>query len=92
MDNPTHFAYRTTILSTIADFTGTSIYDIGMQDTLVGDLFLDSLDCIELTMEIEDKFNIEISDDEAETVHTVQNLVDLVFKTIQKKVNSDQST
>jgi acyl carrier protein len=48
--------------------------------SLEKDLDADSLDSIELTMALEEEFDIEISDQIAETLHTVGNIVDLVKK------------
>lgn len=42
------------------------------------DLGVDSLDLIELRMEIENKFGIAITDEDAEKLHTVGNLIDHV--------------
>ncbi|QCI17170.1 acyl carrier protein [Buchnera aphidicola (Aphis helianthi)] len=42
------------------------------------DLGADSLDIVELIMTLEEDFNIEISDDEAEKIKTVQNAIDFV--------------
>ena len=43
-------------------------------DHLISDLGGDALDVIELVMELEEKFNIEIDDLEAERLHTVQDV------------------
>jgi acyl carrier protein len=43
-------------------------------DHLISDLGGDALDIIELVMTLEEKFNIEISDLEAERIHTVQDV------------------
>lgn len=51
---------------------------ITMEARFVEDLGLDSLDVVELVMAVEDEFNIEISDEEAEKLLTVQQVVDLV--------------
>lgn len=40
----------------------------------------DSLDMVELQMAVEDEYDFEIPDEEFESVHTVQNLVDLIEK------------
>lgn len=40
------------------------------------------LDSVELVMSVEDKFGIEIADNEAENITTVQNLVDCVYSKI----------
>lgn len=44
--------------------------------TLVGDLGADSLDVIEVVMACEDEFGITIPDEDAETLSTVQSVVD----------------
>lgn len=45
---------------------------------LFDDLNGDALDVIELVMELEEKFNINISDDEAERIRTVQDVYNCV--------------
>ena len=46
----------------------------------IEDLGADSLDTVELVMAFEEKFGIEIPDDAAETIVTVQNAVDYIDK------------
>lgn len=45
---------------------------------LVDDLGADSLDCVEITMALEDEFGIKISDDDAARCHRVQDWAQLV--------------
>ena len=47
---------------------------------LVDDLGLDSLDMVELIMEFEDEFEIEIMDMEAEEIKTVQDVINCIKK------------
>ncbi|NDJ22737.1 hypothetical protein GS682_14060 [Nostoc sp. B(2019)] len=55
-------------------------------DLSPNDLGMDNLDGIELLLAIEEEFEIEISDAEAETIRTVQELVNLIsFKLKQKQ-------
>ncbi len=42
------------------------------------DLELDSLDAVEMVMAFEDVFSIEISDDEAQSITSVQSAIDVI--------------
>ena len=55
-------------------------------DDLIQDLNGDALDVIELVMELEEKFNITISDDEAERLRFVKDVYDLVAKKVNLNV------
>ena len=44
----------------------------------IDDLGADSLDTVELVMAFEEQFSIEIPDDAAETILTVQNAIDFI--------------
>lgn len=48
------------------------------RDAKFADLDLDSLDAVELIMAFEDQFNIEISDDVAQTITSVQSAIDAI--------------
>ncbi|AWH90442.1 acyl carrier protein [Buchnera aphidicola (Melanaphis sacchari)] len=49
------------------------------------DLSADSLDVVELIMALEDKFNIEISDEHAQKINTVQEAIDYINSTYKNK-------
>jgi len=51
---------------------------IQLTSHVVDDLNFDSLDNIQIVLEIEQLFDIEISDDEIDDILTVQNIVDYV--------------
>jgi acyl carrier protein len=58
---------------------------LGVEEDLVtttasfmDDLGADSLDTVELVMALEEEFDIEISDEDAEKIQTVQNAIDYV--------------
>ena len=48
------------------------------ESKFIDDLGADSLDTVELVMAFEEKFGIEIPDDAAETIQTVQNAIDYI--------------
>ena len=54
--------------------------DIAADASFVDDLGADSLDTVELVMALEEEFECEIPDDEAEKITTVQQAIDYVEK------------
>jgi acyl carrier protein len=52
---------------------------------LLGDLDLDSLDTVELTLGLEEKFGIEIPDTELEDVTTINDAIDLIEQKVAVK-------
>ncbi|HLS10369.1 acyl carrier protein [Lentibacillus sp.] len=56
---------------------------VTMEASFKDDLEADSLDVVELVMELEDEFDMEIADEEAEKINTVGDAVDYI--------NSNQS-
>ena len=51
---------------------------ITMETTFIDDLGADSLDAIELVMDVEDEFGISFTDEETQTLQTVGDLVKLI--------------
>ena len=54
--------------------------DIANDASFVDDLGADSLDTVELVMALEEEFECEIPDDEAEKITTVQQAIDYIDK------------
>ena len=64
----------------ISQQLGFSEKEISNKLSLTKDLNADSLDIVELIMAFEEEFNIEILDEEAENIHSVQSILDLIKK------------
>lgn len=62
----------------LVDVLGVKEEDIKPESKFVEDLGADSLDLVELIMGFEDKFGIEISDEEAEKMITVKDVLDYI--------------
>ncbi|CAN5642117.1 acyl carrier protein [soil metagenome] len=76
-------AKRTEILEAIKDHLGQrgiEAGDVSESSDLAKDLGLDSLDTVELTLGLEERFNIEIPDTDLEGVATVGDAVTLIEK------------
>lgn len=62
----------------IADKLNKKIEEVASDSKLIEDLGADSLDTVELVMEFEEKFSIEVPDAEAEKLKTVQDVINYV--------------
>ena len=62
----------------IVDVLNVSEEDITMETTFVDDLGADSLDIFQIIMGIEETFDIEIENEEAEKIATVGDAVDQI--------------
>ena len=59
------------VVSIVAEQMGVDKAQITPETSFVNDLGADSLDTVELVMELEDEFDISISDEDAEKIQTV---------------------
>jgi len=62
----------------IADIINTTAERLKPETNIFDDLGADSLDGVELTMALEEEFKIEISDEDAELLKTVGQIVDYI--------------
>ena len=62
----------------IVEQLGVKEEDVKPEASFVEDLVADSLDTVELVMALEEEFDIEIPDEEAEKITTVQSAIDYV--------------
>lgn len=66
------------IKSIIADQLGIDAGEISLESSFVDDLGADSLDIVELIMALEEEFDIEFPDEDAEKISTVSDVVDYI--------------
>jgi len=64
----------------IMDQLGVSADQVTPQASFIDDLGADSLDTVELVMALEEEFDIEIPDEDAEKMKTVQDALDYLKK------------
>ena len=62
----------------VAEQLGVNEGDVKNESSFVNDLGADSLDTVELVMALEEEFDCEIPDEEAEKINTVQDAIDYV--------------
>ena len=69
-----------TVKKIVSEQLGVEEEIVNMESTFVDDLAADSLDIVELIMSIEEEFDIEISDEDAEKIVTVGDVVKYIEK------------
>ena len=62
----------------VAEQLGVNEAEIKNESSFVDDLGADSLDTVELVMALEEEFEMEIPDEEAEKITTVQQAIDYI--------------
>ena len=67
----------------IADVLNVPKDDITPETTFVDDLGADSLDIFQIIMGIEEEFDIEIDNEEAEKITTMQDAVEQIKKAVE---------
>ena len=67
----------------IAEQLGKTEEEIKEQASFLGDLGADSLDIVEMIMTLEEEFDTEISDEEAEKIQTVQQAIDYIMARLE---------
>ena len=68
----------------VAEQLGVNEADIKNESSFVDDLGADSLDTVELVLALEEEFETEIPDDEAEKITTVKQAIDYIGAHVKK--------
>jgi len=71
----------------IVDKLGINREDIKPESSFTNDLGADSLDTVELMMEVEKEFDVNVPDAEMEKVTTVGEMTEIIEKKIKEKPN-----
>jgi len=79
MATPEEIAER--VKAIIVDLLGVNLEEVSPQASFIEDLGADSLDIVELIMALEEEYEMEIPDEDAEKIQTVED----VTKYIQSK-------
>jgi acyl carrier protein len=66
------------VKAVVVEQLNVSADEVKPESKFVDDLGADSLDVVELVMALEEKFDVEIPDDQAEKIQTVQNAVEFI--------------
>jgi len=66
------------VIAIVAEQLGVDKDKVKPETSFVNDLGADSLDTVELVMELEEEFNVNIPDDAAEKIETVGQAIDFI--------------
>ena len=66
------------VRSIVAERLGVDEEKVTMEAEFIGDLNADSLDLVEVIMAMEQEFNLEIKDEDAENIRTVSDAVQYI--------------
>ena len=70
----------------IVDQLGVADTSVTMEASFIDDLGADSLDIVELIMALEEEFDMEIPDGDAEKIVTVSDVVDYIKENVQENM------
>jgi len=82
---PTAVEIEEKVVQIVSEQMSVDKKEIARETSFVNDLNADSLDTVELVMELEDEFDLTIPDEEAEKLKTVGEAIDYIKKHIEDK-------
>ena len=68
------------VIKLVSEATKVDAEKIKPETSFIDDLNLDSLDIVELMMKMEDEFEVEIPEEDAESLKTVQDVITYLAK------------
>lgn len=77
-------AVKDRVIDIVAEQLGVEKEKVNPETSFVNDLGADSLDTVELVMELEEEFDITIPDDAAEKIQTVGQAIEFIEKAQQQ--------
>ncbi len=89
MDNWTREKIEEKVIEIVCKQLAAEKSKVKPETYFVNDLGADSLDTVELVMEVEETFGISVPDEDATKIQTVKDIVDYIEKRLQ---NQSQST
>lgn len=78
----------TKVQEIVADKLGVDIEQVTPEASFAEDLGADSLDIVELVMALEDEFSIDIPEDKAEKIVTVEDAVNYIKSTLSEQMDT----
>lgn len=73
------------VIQTIEDVTGVEQARLNDETELLMDLNLESLGMFEIVIELEETYDLQISDAEIDRIHTIGDIVDFIETALEKK-------
>ena len=78
---------ETRVKEIVSEQLGVKIEELNPKASFVDDLGADSLDTVELVMALEEEFDTEIPDEDAEKLQTIQDAISYIDEHIQEKAS-----
>ena len=76
------------VIEIVSNQMGVDKAEISKETSFINDLNADSLDTVEMVMEFEDAFEMNIPDEEAEKIQTVGQAIDYIVEHLNKQQQS----